>query len=788
MLRQAAQKICILCAALCAAQVSAPARAKAVEALRLPLAFERNEGQSDPEVKFLARGPGYRIYLSTREAIASFEGGRSVIRLQFQGASEAPMIYASEPFAHRTHYFVGDDPSAHVTGVASFARVVYGSVYPGIDLVYRGDGGLFEYDFIVAPHADPRRIRLRLAGTQGQRLSAAGDLVLATAIGDITFRKPVAFQEQDGGRRFVDAAYDIAESGEIGFALGAYDPARPLVIDPILAYSSFLWGGASDVTLDAQGYLYVAGITSHADLPSADGYQTSVKGTLDAFVLKLNPAGTQVVYATYLGGRRGRTFSKAIAVDGSGNAYLTGTTESSGFPTTRGAYQRTFAEGSSFVTKFSADGGTLLYSTYVNGARLESIAVDAAGSVYVAGAPSVTSAFATTPGAFQQTPSGGVVLRLDAAGSAAVFATRLGGTGDVCRDVALDPAGNVVLTGTTSSSSFPTRNAVQSTLKGSKDAFLARLDASGATLVQATYLGGSEKDFGTAVALDSAGDAYVVGRSFSNDFPTTFAAFQPAKAHSDPIISNAFIAKIPAAGGSLAYASYLGGRWCLTSGVYSCFAFGSSDEGVDGATAVAVDGAGYAYVGGYANSVEFPKVDAIHGNFGMLGENERAPFVAKVNPGGDRLVYSVVLGTRAVGPTLYGLAVDAAGVAHAVGSGCCPGTDLFPFTAGMPLNDTRTSGSFLVRLASGRYPTTVSTSSARVVSGAPVSLRAEVRSASAGGSVTFTDGATPLGSAPVANGTAVLTVTLPPGAHQIRAVNSSDGVVSPPAYLLVTTP
>lgn len=788
MLRRAAQKIFILCAALCAAQASTPARANTAEALRLPLAFERNEGQSNPEVKFLARGPGYRIYLSAREAIASFEGGRSVIHLQFPGASDAPMIYASEPFTHRTHYFLGDDPSTHVTGVASFARVVYGSVYPGIDLVYRGEGGLFEYDFVVAPFADPRRIRLRLAGTQGQRLSAAGDLVLTTAVGDITFRKPVAFQEQGDSRHSVDAAYTVAASGEIGFALGAYDPARPLVIDPILAYSSFLWGGASNIALDAQGNIYVAGSASAADLPSAGGYQTSAKGTLDAFVLKLNPAGTQVIYATYLGGRRGRTFGEALAVDGSGNAYLTGTTESSAFPVTRGAYQGTFAEGSSFITKFNAAGSALLYSTYVNGARLKSIAVDAAGSAYVAGAPSLTSAFVTTPGAFKETPSGGVILRLNAAGSGAVFATRLGSHGDECSDVALDSAGNAVVTGTTTTSSFPTLNAAQSTLKGGQDAFVTKLDASGATLLHSTFLGGTDREFGTAVALDPAGDAYVVGRSFSNDFPTTFAAFQPAKAHPDPIVSNAFIAKIPAAGGGLVYASYLGGRWCLTTGVYSCFAFGSDDEGVDGATAVAVDGAGFAYIGGYANSVEFPKVDAIHGNLGQLGENERSPFVAKVTPGGDRLVYSVVLGTRAVGPTLYDLAVDAAGVAHAVGYGCCPQSDLFPFTAGMPLNDAYTSGAFLVRLASGRYPTTVTASSARVVGGAPVSLRAEVRSASAGGSVTFTDGETPLGSAPVANGSAVLTVTLPPGAHQVRAVNSSDGVVSPPAYLLVTTP
>jgi hypothetical protein len=352
--------------------------------------------------------------------------------------------------------------------------------------------------------------------------------------------------------------------------------------------------------------------------------------------------------------------------------------------------------------------------------------------------------------------------------------------------IAIGPDGNAHVAGTTLSSDFPTVNAFQGSKSGGKDAFLAKLNADGSALLYSTFLGGSGNDHATAIAVDGSGDVYVAGRTFSNNFPATFGAFQPAKGHPDPVVSNAFITKLASTGSSLVYSSYLGGRWCLTAGVFSCFAFSSDDEGIDGATDVAVDAAGFAYVGGYANSVEFPRVDSLHGNIGPTGENERAPFIAKVSPGGDRLVYSSLLGTRAVYLKLYALALDPTGAVHGLGLGCCATTDLFPLSGGMPLGSN--SNGFLVRFAPGRYPTTLTSSNARVVSGQAVTLRADVQGPVAPGTVSFASASGALGTAPVINGTAMLTLTLPPGAHRITAVHNADGIVSPPIYQLVTAP
>lgn len=749
----------------------------------LPVAFERNIGQADRSIDFITRGAGHQAYLDATSAVFQLEEG--FVTMRFQGARDV-MPVAQQRLGFDTNYFRGPEVAGGLTNIANFGRVLYPSVYPGIDLVYYGRDGLLEYDLVVAPRASAETVRIAFPDAAGIAIDAQGRLQLSTAAGKVVFHKPVAFQQTGGARREVAAAYRLVGKREVAFELGAYDRDSELVIDPLLAYSSFLWGNVQDVAVDAQGNTYVAGFSPATGLPTTGGYQTSVKGTRDAFVMKLNPAGTQVLYATYLGGRRGDTFGRSIAVDASGNAYLTGTTTSSSFPTTTGAWQRTYAAGASFVTKLNGAGNALAYSTLVNGASLNAIAVDAGGSAHAAGNAS-SGTFATTPGALRSTRAGGVVLRLNPAGSAAAYATYLGGSsGEEVNDIAVGPDGNAHVTGTTLSSDFPTVNAFQASRAGGKDAFVAKLNADGTALLYSTFLGGAGNDYGTALAVDAFGDAHVVGRSFSSNFPVTLGAFQSAKGHSDPVVSNAFITKVVSTGGSLAYSSYLGGRWCLTAGVFSCFSFSSDEEGIDGATSVAVDAAGFAYVGGYANSVEFPRVDSLHGNIGPTGENERAPFIAKVNPAGDRLVYSSVFGTRAAFLKLYALALGPTGIVHGLGLGCCATTDLFPLSGGMPIGSN--SNAFLVRLAPPRYPTTATSSNTRVVSGQPVTLRADVQAPVTPGAVTFASASGALGTAPVVNGAATLTLTLPPGAHQITAVHDADGIVSPPIYQLVTAP
>lgn len=749
----------------------------------LPVSFERNAGQVDRSIDFIARGSGYQAYLDAGSAVIQLEQG--AVSMRFEGARDVKPV-AQDPLGFRTNYFRGGQAADRITGVENFGKVRYPSVYPGIDLVYYGRDGLLEYDLVVAPLASTQAVRIAFPDAATVAITAQGHLKLSTATGEVVFHKPVAYQQIGGTRRTVEATYRMVGERHVAFALGHYERDAELVIDPLLAYSSFLWGNTTDVAVDPQGNIYVAGFSPATGLPTTGGYQTGVKGTRDAFVMKLNPGGNQVIYATYIGGRRGETFGRSVAVDDSGNAYLTGTTTSSSFPTTRVAYQRTYADGSSFVTKLNATGSALAYSTLVNGADLKAVAVDQTGSAHVVGNASAGT-FVTTPGALRATRAGGVVLRLDATGSAAVYATYLGGTFvEEFNDIALGADGNAHVTGATASSDFPTVNAFQSARAGGRDAFVTKLNATGSALLYSTFLGGSENDYGTALAVDTQGDAYVVGRSFSNNFPVTFGAFQPTKGHSDPVVSNAFITKLSSTGSSLVYSSYLGGRWCLTAGVFSCFAFSSDSEGIDGATSVAVDAAGFAYVGGYANSVEFPRVDSLHGNIGPTGENERSPFIAKVNPGGDRLVYSSLFGTRAVFLKIYALALGPTGIVHGLGLGCCATTDLFPLTGGQPLGTN--SNGFLVRLAPGRYPTTVTSSNTRVVSGQPVTLRADVQAPVAPGTVSFASSSGTLGTAPVVNGVATLTLTLPPGAHRITAVHDADGIVSPPVYQLVTTP
>lgn len=754
----------------------------------LPVAFERNVGQADPAIDFIARGPGHQAYLDARSAVFQLDEG--TITMRFEGARDVQAV-AQQPLDFRTNHFHGAEPTEQFTNVPNFSGVRYPAVYPGIDLVYYGRNGQLEYDLVVAPRASADAAQLAFPDSTTVTITPRGELRLVAPGGAVVFHKPIAYQHIGGARREVQAGYRLIGKRQVAFALGAYDRDAELVIDPLLAYSTLIWGGV-DMALDALGNIYLVGTRSAGGIsppPTTGGYQTSVKGNRDALVMKLNPAGTQVLYATYIGARRADTYGESIAVDASGNAYITGTTTGSAFPTTTGAYQRTYATGASYVTKFNATGSALVYSTFVNGVELEAIAVDGTGSAHVTGV-SRTGTFTTTPGALQTTrPSSScaAVLRLNPAGSAAVYATFLGGSiFDDVEEIALGPDGNAYVVGRTGSYDFPVVNAYQPNQGGGEDVFVSKLNASGSALLYSTFLGGSQNDRGTAIAIDAAGNMYVVGRSHSTNFPTTLGTFQPTKAHSDPIVSNAFITKIAATGNSLAYSSYLGGRWCLSATVFQCFTFGEDFDGIDGATTIVVDEAGAAYFGGYANSAEFPLVDSLHGQLGTPGENTRMPFVAKVSPAGDRLIYSTVFGTRDTFVRTMALALNPAGSLYASIFGCCWDYEPFPLTGG-PSLATGTTGA-LARITPGRYPTTVASLNPRVAGGQSFTLRAEVRSPKAPGTVTFATESGTLGTAPVLNGRASLTLSLPPGVYHITAVHDADGVVSPPTNQLVTTP
>ena len=442
---------------------------------QLPLSFEENRGQTDPRVKFLSRGQGYTLFLTDRDAVFSLQRPdraaatrAEVIRLRLLEAKQPASVTGADPLPGKTNYLLGNHAASWRTGVGTFQRVVYRGVYPGIDLAYYGTQGQLEYDFVVAPGADARLIHFAVEGAERVAVDPGGDLVLSAGGGEVRLRAPLVYQQAKGGKRRVAGRYAVGRRGHVRFQLGGYDRSRTLFIDPVLTYSTYLGGSGagtgSRVAVDAAGNAYVVGTTSSSDFPTTRSLQSAPVGLPDVFIAKLSAAGTTLVYSTYLGGRQAEA-ARDIAVDSSGNAYVTGTTQSTDFPTTAGAFQA--AAAPCFVSKLSAAGDALVYSTYLPVDETAGIAVDSAGSAYLAGSI-VSAGLQATAGAYQTargSAGDAFVLKLNAAGSSLVYATYLGGDQrDFATSIAVDSAGNAFVAGQTASANFPTTNAFQSGL------------------------------------------------------------------------------------------------------------------------------------------------------------------------------------------------------------------------------------------------------------------------------------------------------------------------------------
>jgi len=458
---------------------------------KLPLSFEANTGQADNRVKFLSRGSGYGLYLTGQEAVLALQKGVcgtphaavatrigstarqagflrgeaackkdiAVVRMRLVGAgSGAAAPVGEEPLPGTANYFIGNDPANWHTSVPTYSKVRYSGVYPGVDLVYYGNQRQLEYDFVVAPGADTNPIRLQLPGAKQLRLGADGDLVVTAAGGTLTLRKPDVYQLVDGQRKAVEGSFALLARHSVGFRLGNYDHRQPLVIDPVLVYSTFLGGtgavldGADAIVADGAGNAYLTGSASSTNFPVTTGaYQTtnhSSAGCANTFVTKLNPSGTALVYSTYLGGSGCGDYASGLAVDSSGNAYVVGQAHSTDFPVTQGALLTTRPSyQTGFVTKLNPSGNALVYSTYLGGTNGMSgdsavaVAVDGSGNAYVVGAASSTN-FPVTKGAYQTVNNiydsngygnlGGTnafVAKLNPTGSALVYSTYLGGSG-----------------------------------------------------------------------------------------------------------------------------------------------------------------------------------------------------------------------------------------------------------------------------------------------------------------------------------------------------------------------
>jgi hypothetical protein len=666
---------------------------------QLPLSFEANVGQTDSRADFVARGAGYTAFLTANEAVLNVSppmtrasgpdqklvtaGPSAVVHLQVLGGDPTAPGQGMQPLEGTVNYFLGDDPSQRHRHVTTFGQVEYAGVYPGIDLVYHGTNQQLEYDFRVAPGAHPGQIRLGISGADNVHVDEQGSLIVQA--GDLVIRqpRPWVYQETDGVRREVGGDFVLQSavsrqpssgSGyQVDFAVGAYDASRPLIIDPVvLDYSTYLGGPGSDyaygVAVDQAGSAYVTGQT-YGSFPVVNSLQ-QYGGGGDAFVAKLSPDGSSLVYATYLGGK---DFDAAygIAVDSTGAAYVTGVTESEDFPVTDGAFQTVIPTGhckgdpacsSAFVSKLSPDGSALAYSTFLGGygsGSSNGIAVDSAGNAFVMG--QTDAANFPTLNAVQPTWGGGLcyhdngsypcfddfVTKLNADGASLIYSTYLGGNRDEAYffgeagGIAIDPAGDAYVTGYTESLNFPTANALQPNFGGGfTDAYVTKLSPDGSAFVYSTFLGGSFGENGNAVAADSAGNAYVTGQTGSADFPTTPDAFQPEKPGPD----STFVSRFKPDGSAFVYSTFLGGT------------------GEDSGFAIAADSEGDAYVVG-TTSKDFPVFHAFQETYGG-GVSDA--FITKFTADGKAVRYSSYLGGSGLDAS-GGVALDQSGNAYVVG-------------------------------------------------------------------------------------------------------------------------
>jgi hypothetical protein len=651
----------------------------------IPLGFEANQGQVDARVRFISRGAGHTVFLTSKELVVVPQRPRRLgasdpdrssksklktssnpssapepIRIGFVNANPQVELAGVDLRPGTVNHFIGKDRSKWRSGARTYSKVRYHSLYPGIDLVYYHNGKTLECDFNVAALADPSRIRLSFAGEKKLAVGPDGSLIIQGEAGELKMLRPVVYQERDGLRQRVDGHFVVMRN-QASFALASYDRERALVIDPSITYASYLGGGSDEilgVAYDSQGYMYATGFTFASDFPLKDPLPGQSKNLniaysgdsgCVAFVSKFSPGGG-FVYSTYLGGTMGGfvlnypsilhpagDIGNGIASDSQGNAYVTGVAVSTDFPTTITSYQGNSITNKVFVAKLSSDGSSLVYSTVIGPADTgfsggTAIAVDASGIANVTGY-TASQSFPVTPNAFQMTngepePPGNeqqrfdsFLVRLSADGSTLLYSTYFGGSNeDIAYALALDQNGNSYIAGSTRSSDLfllnplPGQDFKQIALL--PVGFVAKF-ASDGTVKYSTYLGGAnsgDDDRIYAIAVDNSGAAYVAGGTSSNDFPTTPGAFEATNPNAkNTNYSSGFVAKIAPDDSHLVYATYIGG--IINPETFSPLlgSLGPPFDTVSGdlVSAIAVDGQGHAFVTGRTDSSAFPRVSPL---------------------------------------------------------------------------------------------------------------------------------------------------------------------------------
>jgi len=656
------------------------AQVPTVKQVQIPLTFEPNRGQAASNARFVARGTGYYVTLDdSGSRVLLRKGGETAnVHMRILNATQQGQLTGTQILPGHSSYFRGNEPSKWITGLPNYAQVRASGVYPGIDLVYYGNQSKLEYDFVVSPGADPKRIRLHFDGVSGLKLDAGGNLVMKTLSGDLTQHKPVVYQTIAGKRRPVDGSFQIGANHDVSFVVGGYDRSASLTIDPTLVYSTFLGGTDTDeghaiasdgaantymvgvtfstpqgdadvlmrkisadgmtflytadfggsgndygngVAVDVNGYAYVGGRTESTDFPAVNAFQSKNYGASNGYVVRMDPAGTSLTFATYVGGSSDDG-GYAIAVDLQGSAYLAGYSSSTDFPTSTGAVQRTNRGGyDAFVFKVASD-GTALYSTLVGGGsddEANAVAVDLNGNAYIAG-DTYSDSFPQADAPFQHSRHGGregFVSQISADGSQLNFSTFIGGSGDdIVNGVAVDRTGNTSVVGsTTTDNSFnvPNRSFNTSFNGGVSDIFVAKYFPNGQSLAWTTFLGSHGGDYGNAIAVDANGNVYVTGDTDSSQYPVTRDAIQSSRNGG----SDAVLSVLDTNGLNLLYSTFYGG------------------SGSDSAMGIALDQYAQVYLTGSTSSADLSITQgAVQGS---PGGGDSDAFLAKISVYGSAI-------------------------------------------------------------------------------------------------------------------------------------------------------
>jgi hypothetical protein len=768
-----------------------PVGSKGLPFGEMPLTFEPNVGQADPSVRFSARRPEGTL-LFTEQGIEigvgrrTTDDGRQVnssspalpaqdvapsLSLQFVGANPNLRLEGADQLPGKVNYFKGADPSGWHTNVATYAGLTYREIYPGVSLSYVGSGTGLKGTYTLSPNAEPSLIRWRYVGARSVTIDQSGNLVVSFDEGRTTKDEgnqskiqnpkskiiesaPVAWQEIDGQRVSVSAGFNLAADGTAAFSLGAYDPAYPLTIDPVLTYSTYFGGSGSDagygIAVDGAGNIYVAGQTSSTDFPLEDPFQPSSGGSPDAFITKLNPSGTELIYSTYFGGS-GLEWPRGIAIDSAGNVAIAGRTSSSNLPLMNPVQAALAGSNDIFVTKLNSTGSTLVFSTYLGGSdwdEARSVAEDPSGNVYVTGETSSTNFPLLNPlqPAFGGGLSDAFVTKISSPGSQLIYSTYLGGEqtfgGDIGFGIAADASGNAYVTGDTTAMDFPVANAFQPTNHGGEsEAFVSKINPSGSAFVYSTYLGGGQAaggsgaDTGYAITADASGNAYITGDTDSTDFPVRNPMQPQLNGFYD-----VFVAKMNTTGSDLVYATYLGGE------------NGSGNERGQG---IAVDPSGSASIVGITDSPDFPMVNPVQAVYGTALD----AFAFRLTPSGSALSFSTYLGGSG---SDYGQAAAVDGSGNTYATGLTASTN-FPLANPYQATNATPFDLFISKISDVSFATTTPTATITSLPTSTSTTTATVATATST-PLASTSTSTPMqpsSTATVAS-TATATVTAPP--------------------------